>query len=128
MKQRWILFAGVLVLLVGGYFATGAGVAQAVPVPQQVNLFLNSLVFAAVGAGFVWLFNVSGIDLKQFTEPVSAVLSLWVIAELQDIVNLIPAAYDGYVSFVFQVIVILLGGAGTLYLLAKHRNSESLLG
>ena len=72
-------------------------------------------------AGFAYLFDWVGLDLRGLATPLSGVLSGWVLAELQNLVNLIPAEFDPFVSIAFRIIVVILSGMGALYLLAKQR-------
>lgn len=128
MKQKRIT-AGVfaILILVGGYFAIQGNIAQAVQVPDQINLWIDGVVFAAVTAGLAWLFQWIGLDFRGYADQIAGVLSAWIVLELQNIVNLIPAAYDPYVSFIFQVLLIILGGIGTLNILAMFRSQRTLL-
>lgn len=128
MKSKRIIVLVVAVAIFGVAFLAGNGtIASAVPVPTEINEFIAGLVFAGVTAGFVWLFNFTGLDLKMLTEPAAGAISLWLLTELQGWVNLIPPEYDTYVSIAFRIIVVILGGIGALYVAARARGSMTLL-
>lgn len=128
MKMNRIVFAVLVVVFAAAvFFGAQAVLAQAVPIPNDINLFIAGLVFALVTAGFNWLFQYIGLDLSQFSTPISGALSAWLLAELQGLVNTIPAQYDMYVSLAFKLIVVIIGGVGALALTAKARGSQDSL-
>lgn len=118
-----LTLAAIVVLSI----TAGPTVSTAVPIPEQINVHLTGLIFVAVTAGFVWLFKYLGLDLRGYAEPISGTLSLFLIGELQKWINLIPASYDSTVTIAFNIIVVILSGIGTLYVLAKQRQSQALL-
>jgi hypothetical protein len=90
--------------------------SQAVDVPQAINLAIGALVLAVLTAGFVFLFEKSGLDLRGFALPISVAVSAFVVAQLQGLINTIPAQYDPLLSTVLQIIVVIIGGLGVLRL------------
>ena len=121
-KNRVSVLVVLALVLVGGFYAVGANLAQAVQVPAEINLWLVGVTLAFVTAGLDWVFNYIGLDLRGYSTELSGVLSGWVVLQAQNIINLIPSIYDPYVSFVFTVLVVLLGGVGTLRLVALVGN------
>lgn len=126
-KNRVLALLAAVAIFGVSWLASSGAVASAVPIPQEINVFLAGLIFTGVTAGFMWLFQYTGIDLRGFAEPISGTLSLWLLSELQGWVNLIPPQYDVFVGIAFQIIVVILTGLGTLHVLAKFRRSDSLL-
>ena len=124
LKNRLSVVLIVTLVFVGGFFAVNSGLAQAVQVPAEINLWLVGITFAFVTAGLDWVFNYTGLDLRGLSTELAGVLSGWIVLQAQNIINLIPAAYDGYVSFVFTVLVVLLGGIGALRLAALASNGD----
>lgn len=128
MKNKIVFVIGLALVLFAGFIAQGGALAQAVPVPVEINDFITMLVFGAVTAGFVFLFNALGIDLRGLATPIAGTLSGYLVLQLQGIINTIPETYDFYVSIVFKIIVIIIGGIGTLYVIAKSNKRDTLLG
>lgn len=126
-KNRVLVLLAAVAIFGVSWLASSGAVASAVPIPQEINVFLAGLIFSGVTAGFMWLFQYTGIDLRGFAEPISGTLSLWLLSELQGWVNLIPPQYDLFVGVAFQIIVVILTGLGTLHVFAKFRRSDSLL-
>jgi hypothetical protein len=126
-KNRTVVVIVAALVFVGGFFAVNSGMAQAVQVPQQINLWLVAVTFAAVAAGLDWLFIFTSLDFRGLAAELAGTLSAFVVLEFQNIINLIPATFDPYVSFVFTVLVVLLGGAGVLRVIALFRGSKALL-
>lgn len=126
-KNRVLVLLAAVAIFGVSWLASSGAVASAVPIPQEINVFLAGLIFSGVTAGFMWLFQYTGIDLRGFAEPISGTLSIWLLSELQGWVNLIPPQYDLFVGVAFQIIVVILTGLGTLHVFAKFRRSDSLL-
>ena len=95
--------------------------------PRGKYPWLVAVTFAAVTAGMDWVFQFTGIDFRGLATEIAGTLSAFVVLEFQNIINLIPATFDPYVSFVFTVLVVLLGGAGALRVLSLFRGSKALL-
>lgn len=93
-----------------------APTSQAVEVPQAISLAIGALVLAALTAGFVFLFEKSGLDLRGFAVPLSVTISAFLVAQLQGLINTIPAQYDPLLSTILQIIVVIIGGLGVLRL------------
>lgn len=93
-----------------------APASQAVDVPQAIELAIGALVLAALTAGFVFLFEKTSLDLKGFALPMSVAVSAYLVAQLQGIINTIPAAYDPFLTVLFEIIVVIIGGLGVLRL------------
>jgi hypothetical protein len=121
MKQKLILLAVVVALIAFASYQASAGLTSAVPIPDEINLWVAGLIFAGVTAGFVFLFDWLLLDLRGLAAPVSATLSGWVLGELQGWVNLIPDRFDAFVLIGFRILVIILTGVGTLYFLSRQR-------
>lgn len=93
-----------------------APTSQAVEVPQAIELAIGALVLAVLTAGFVFLFEKTGLDLRGFAVPISVTISAFLVAQLQGLINTIPAQYDPLLSTVLQIIVVIIGGLGVLRL------------
>lgn len=90
--------------------------SQAVEVPEAINLAIGALVLAALTAGFVFLFEKTGLDLRGFALPISVAVSAFLVAQLQGLINTIPAQYDQLLTILLQIIVVIVGGLGVLRL------------
>ena len=126
-KNRvFVLLAAVAIVAVAALVPSST-LATAVPIPQQLNAFLAGLILAAVTAGFVWLFQYVGLDLRDLTVPISGALSGFILAEAQKWINLIPAQYDNFVTIAFNIVIVILSGTGTLYVIARHTSKAQAL-
>lgn len=115
MSKNRIIFVSLSVLVLAfAFFAPASSLATAVPIPAELNAWVAGLIFAAVTAGFAFLFSYIGLDLREFATPFAGALSLFVLATLQGWVDLIPAQYDAFVTVLFNVLVVILSGVGTL--------------
>ena len=81
---------------------------------------VGALVLAVLTAGFVFLFEKSKLDLRGFAVPLSITISAFLVAQLQGLINTIPAQYDPLLSTVLQIIVVIIGGLGVLRLRANE--------
>lgn len=116
---RRILVMAVLILVTVAACAP-APTSQAVDVPQAIELAVGALVLAALTAGFVFLLEKTGLDLRGFAVPLSVTVSAYLVAQLQGLINTIPAQYDPLLSTVLQIIVVIIGGLGVLRLRANQ--------
>lgn len=119
LKNRLIFLSLSLIVMAFAWFAPPSLLTTAVPIPAEVNAWVAGLIFAAVTSGFAFLFGYVGIDLRDLATPIAGALSLFVIGTLQGWINLIPAQYDDFVTVLFNVLVVILSGVGTLYLANK---------
>lgn len=115
LKNRLIFIGLSALVLAFAWFAPPSALATAVPIPAELNAYVAGLIFAAVTAGFAFLFAYVGLDLREFATPFAGALSLFVLGTLQDWVNLIPPQYDSFVTILFNVLVVILSGVGTLF-------------
>jgi hypothetical protein len=116
--KRLILVSLLLVTLLAA--CSPAPTSQAVEVPQAIKLAIGALLLAALTAGFVFLFEKSGLDLRGFAVPISVAASAYLVAQLQGLINTIPAQYDPLLSTILQIIVVIIGGLGVLRLRANQ--------
>lgn len=118
LVKRLILFCLLALALAG--CAAPVATSQAVQVPEALQLALGALVLAALTAGFVFLFEKTGLDLRGFATPISVALSAFLVAQLQGWINTIPAQYDTALTIVLQILVVIIGGLGVLRLRANQ--------
>jgi hypothetical protein len=95
--------------------------SSAVDVPEAIELAVGTLILAVLTAGFVFLFEKTGLDLRGFALPVSVAISAFLVAQLQGLINTIPPQYDPLLSTVLQIIVVIIGGLGVLRLRSNAR-------
>ena len=114
LKFLIIVIAGLLILSA----CTPAPTSQAVEVPEAINLAIGSLVLALLTAGFVYVLEALKLDLRGFALPLSVAISAYLVAQLQGLINTIPAQFDPLLSVVLQIIVVIIGGMGLLRLRA----------
>jgi len=109
-----------LVLIVTLAACAPVATSQAVQVPEALQLALGALVLAALTAGFVYLFEKTGLDLRGYAVGISVTLSAFLVAQLQGWINTIPAQYDTTLTIVLQILVVIVGGLGVLRLRANE--------
>jgi len=122
---RWAL---VILLVVGALLAVFFGVGEdqgiaatsmAVQVPAALNTAIAVGIAALLTLGFTWVFNVFGLDLRGQAPVLALAISAFVSAELQNIINIIPAQFDPFVSALLYLLVLVLAPAGVLYAIKK---------
>lgn len=99
---------------------TPVATSQAVQLPEEIKIAIGTALLALLTAGFVYLFEKSGLDLRGFAVPISVVVSAFMIAQLQGWINTIPAQYDVTLTILLKILVILIGGFGILRLRANQ--------
>lgn len=121
MKPIFKLFLLAAVLLLALAACSPAPTSQAVDVPEALELAIGALVLAALTAGFVFVFEKTGLDLRGYAVPISVTVSAYLVAQLQGLINTIPAEYDPLLSVVLEIIVVIIGGLGVLRLRSGER-------
>lgn len=129
--MRWGLVALIVVgALLAVFFNVGetqgaVASSMAVQLPAALAAVIQVGIIALLTAGFKWVFDVFGLDLRGQATTIGLAISAFVVAELQNIINIIPVQYDGVISTVFYILLLIFAPAGGLYLLAKARKSEA---
>src|SRR4026207_910642 len=57
--------------------------SSAVQIPEALILAANALAISLFTAGFIYLFEVTGLDFREFAVPLAISTSTWVVAEAQ---------------------------------------------
>lgn len=114
MKIRNILLFFVLALALAA--CAPVATSQAVQVPEALQLALGALVLAALTAGFVYIFEWTGLDLRGYAVGISVTISAYLVAQLQGWINTLPAQYDPALTVILQILVVIVGGLGVLRL------------
>lgn len=120
-KRPFLIALELFILALFLIACAPAPTSQAVEVPQAINLAIGALVLAALTAGFVFLFEKSGLDLRGFAMPISVTVSTFLVAQLQHLINVIPQMYDSALTIILQIIVVIIGGLGVLRLRSNER-------
>jgi hypothetical protein len=121
LKRPFIIALKLFVLTLFLIACAPAPTSRAVDVPEAIELAVAALVLAVLTAGFVFLFEKFGLDLRGFAVPISVAVSAFLVAQLQGLINTIPAQYDPLLSVVLQIIVVIIGGLGVLRLRSNER-------
>lgn len=106
---------------------TAAPTSNAVQLPEALTLAIGALILAGVTLGLQAVFDSIGLDLRGVGAAIAVVISGFAIAQLQGLIDIIPAQYDQLITIVLNVAVVILGGLGTLQALFKHERAAQLL-
>lgn len=122
-----ILVLGIAVVVTALATATGAqGLVQtssAVQIPQELALAFGGLIFALVTAGLLWVFQKTGLDLTGVAQGIAMALSAFFLALAQHWIDLAPASADPWITMFLNILLVVLTGLGTLFLLSGgHKN------
>jgi hypothetical protein len=116
VKHKLLLGLLLLFLLAGCSPPPVQQNSVAVQIPEALTTAIGIGIFVLLTAGFVYLFQLTGLDLRGYATGLAGTISLFVVTELQNIINAIPEAYDPYLDMILRIIVIIVGGMGLLYL------------
>jgi hypothetical protein len=118
MKIRNLVLLTLIVLALSA--CAPVATSQAVQVPEALQLALGAAVLAVLTAGFVFIFEKTGLDLRGYATPIAVTLSAYLVAQLQGWINTLPAQYDPTLTVVLQILVVIVGGLGVLRLRANE--------
>lgn len=125
-----LLFIVTAVLLVVSFRNPGQGITQtssAVQIPSVITIALDTFLFGVLTVGFAWILSKIGLDLTAFSTPLAASLSTFLIGLFQNWINIQPIQYDPIIQLLINVIVVVVGGTGTLFLIAKGQGRSTLI-
>lgn len=127
--MKKILLIVVLALLLTACLPPAEAVAtsSAVQLPEALTLALGALILAAVTIGLQVVFDSFGLDLRGVGAAIAVGVTGFAIAQLQGLIDIIPAMYDQIVMIVLNVLVVILGGLGTLRALFSRERAAQLL-
>lgn len=129
---RWGLscLLGVLALLsvlLKNQINTSLMTSMAVQIPEIVATAINVGLVALLTAGFLWVFNTFGLDFRGLVPVISVALSAWIVAQVQDVVNTVPASFDPLLNAFFYLLTLLLAPVGLLYMFSRQKESHKLI-
>jgi hypothetical protein len=94
--------------------------SSAAQIPEALIQFFNGVVIALFTAGFVWVFEKFGLDLRQYAIPLATTAATWVVTELQGYINTIPEINDVYLNLLFRILLALIPAFGLLRIFSKQ--------
>lgn len=130
MKKLLPLLLLAFVLTACGVPVEGEGVvatSSAVQIPNLLVLAIDALILVGITLGLQVVFDSFGLDLRGFGAAIAVVVSAFVVAQLQGIIDLVPVQYDQLVSIVLNVLVVILSGLGTIRAFFNPTRAAQLL-
>ena len=127
MKRLFKVVTVVLILMFTLSACTAAPTSNAVQIPEALTLAIGALILAAVTLGLQAVFDSVGLDLRGVGAAIAVAVSGFAIAQLQGLIDIIPAQYDQLTTIVLNVAVVILGGIGTLQAVFKRERAAQLL-
>lgn len=120
------IFGLLLVVLLIFLFVVGcAPVAQsmAVQLPNELVGLIGVVVMVGITQLFKWLGKrIGDVDLSGDAAKVAAALSSVIVLAINYGLQLIPAAYDSWLSALFAFLIVLFGGAGFYSWFVRRKN------
>lgn len=123
--MKKILLIIVFALVLGA--CTAAPTSNAVQLPGALTLAIGALILAAVTLGLQAAFDSIGLDLRGVGAAIAVAVTGFAVAQLQGLIDIIPAQYDQLITVVLNVAVVILGGLGTLQALFKRDRAAQVL-
>lgn len=120
----------VVVIVLGLGWAVLAPVSptsSAVQLPDALKIAIGGLLLAAVTLGLQAVFDIFHLDLRGEGAAIAAVVSGFAIAQLQGLIDIIPAQYDQVTTIVLSVLVVILSGFGVLRAVFQRSRASALL-
>jgi len=125
MKTKTILLMVLAVFLLSA--CTAAPTSNAVQLPEALTLAISGLILAGVTLGLQAVFDSVGLDLRGVGAAIAVAATGFAVAQLQGLIDIIPAQYDQLITIALNVAVVILGGLGTLQALFKRDRAAQLL-
>lgn len=127
MKTLKLIFGFVLVAIVLSSCTVAVMTSNAVQVPNEVKVALNAVILIGVMYGLQLLLDYVHIDLRGIGVTIAAAISEAAILQLQGWIDLVPVAYDPFVTVGLQILLAVLVFLGGVRLLAHPERARQLL-
>lgn len=128
--KKIVVFVLVLAALLLAACAAPADAAvqtsSAVQVPAALVDALAGVTFIAVLAGLQLVFELFGVNLTGLAATIATALSAAIVAQLQGLIDIVPAQYDSFVGIALQIAVVILGGLGFFRVLTNPKRAAAL--
>ena len=128
MNKLKFLFVGLLAILVLSACATPpVQTSSAVQVSTEVKVALNAVILLGVMYGLQLLFDYVKIDLRGIGVVVATTVTEFAVLQLQGWIDLVPAAYDPFVTVGLQILLAVLVFLGGVRLFGQRERAKQLL-
>lgn len=125
MKIQKFLFFLLVAWLISA--CSAAPTSSAVQLPDALKLAISGLILAGVTLGLQVVFDAIGLDLRGLGSAIAVIVSGFAIAQLQGLIDLIPAEYDQLVTIALNIIIVILSGLGTMQAVFHRDRAAQLL-
>jgi hypothetical protein len=125
--KKLFLFIVLLVFPIMLAACTPEPTSSAVQLPDALKLALSGLILAGVTLGLQAVFDSVGLDLRGVGAAIAVAVSGFAIAQLQGLIDIIPAQYDQLVMIGLNIAVVILTGLGTLQAVFKRERAAQVL-
>jgi hypothetical protein len=127
--KKFLTLAMVLGVFLSGCVAANEAVntSSAVQVPDALKVAINGLVLFGVTFGLQLVFDKLGLDLRGLGVGLAVAVSEFAILQLQGLIDIVPAAYDIYVTVGLNVILAILTSLGFVRLTLNRERAQQLL-
>ena len=99
---------------------TAVQTSSAVQIDPALKLLFEGLLITLFTAGTIYIFERTGLDLKQFAIPVAVSFSTFLVGALQNWINFQPIELDPWIALGLRIVGALLAGFGALRLFSKQ--------
>lgn len=117
-----LVFAALTALAMQSDVAT----SSAVQIPEVLRLAIGGLILAGVTLGLQAVFDSVGLDLRGLGAALAVTLSGFAVAQLQGLIDLIPAMYDQLTTIALNILVVILSGLGALRALLQPSRAAQI--
>jgi uncharacterized protein YceK len=125
MKLKMFFLMLFVTVLLGA--CSAAPTSNAVQLPDALKPALSGLILAAVTLGLQVVFDSIGLDLRGVGSAIAIAVSGFAIAQLQGLVDIIPAQYDQLVMIVLNIVIVILSGLGTIRAVTDRDRAAQVL-
>ena len=122
----FLLLASLAVLAVQNAAPSAIATSTAVQIPLELKLAFNALVLFGATFGMQWLYETVGIDLRGLAAALSVAVAEFALLQFQGWIDIVPAAYDLYVTIGLNVLLAVLTTLGYIRV-AFHRERAAAM-
>lgn len=100
--------------------------SSAVVIPPELVAAINAAGLFLVLAGLQLVFELIGIDLRGFAAAIAAIVVEFAIAQLQSLIDLVPAQFDPLVQVGLLILLAILAAFGFFQVAFRRKRLAQL--
>lgn len=119
-----IVVLSAILILTGVVGSSPTPTSSAVQIPLALQFAAGAFLLGLLTTGTNYLFVAIGLDLREYAAPVSVTVAAFLTSLAQGWIDLAAVQYDPAIQLIINILVVVIGGVGTLRLWPKRQRTD----